>query len=558
MNPGRSTPPIPARRPSRWEPRALPATRGLADVLALLAGFAISYHLYVWTIGLGLLDRVRPSASPYLEIAAVFAAIALCVFWQLGLYRGHASLLNLWELRTTVKGIFLSAAFFFAFLFFLKLTEYSRLVVVGAIVVGGTLVIIERRILSAIIRQIRLLSRQGRRTLIYGCDDTGRLLMKKIIQAPHLGCTIAGFLDDTVPIGSAVYCRIAQSQPIVVRTPVLGTLENLDDLVQRYHVDELLVAARSVGPGRLHEIFRFCRDSGLRIGVVPHLGEFRVDRLEFEDLSAIPILRPCVAASRRLYLVGKRLLDFGIALALLVVSAPVWIAAAIAIRVDTPGPILFKQTRVGLNGRLFRMFKFRTMWADTDPYAASPLGDDHDPRITPVGRILRIGGLDELPQLLNVLLGQMSLVGPRPEMPFIVERYSPLERQRLRVKPGITGLWQLSADRHAEIHQNIEYDLYYIDHRSLLLDILILLETALFTLGALVRSLLDRRTSAGLTVLSEIIPAPEAVGPLSGLDAGPLHDIAVMENGGRGDPGSGAVAAYSHATGRSNDSGTYG
>jgi lipopolysaccharide/colanic/teichoic acid biosynthesis glycosyltransferase len=156
--------------------------------------------------------------------------------------------------------------------------------------------------------------------------------------------------------------------------------------------------------------------------------------------------------------------------------------------------VLLAQERVGLNGRRFRMLKFRTMWTDVDRYAPSPAGDV-DPRITHVGRVLRTTRLDELPQLWNVLRGDMSLVGPRPEMPFIVQRYGELEQQRLLAKPGITGIWQLSADRHAEIHENVEYDLYYISHRSLTTDLLILLETLFFTIGQL-GWVLRRRSAA--------------------------------------------------------------
>ena len=125
------------------------------------------------------------------------------------------------------------------------------------------------------------------------------------------------------------------------------------------------------------------------------------------------------------------------------------------------------------------MYKFRTMYRDAPQYSYSP-GAGEDPRITPVGRFLRRTSLDELPQLVNVLLGHMSLVGPRPEMPFIVEQYTPLQRRRLTVKPGITGLWQLSADRAFLIHENIEYDLYYVRHRSLFMDVAILLHTLVF------------------------------------------------------------------------------
>ena len=154
---------------------------------------------------------------------------------------------------------------------------------------------------------------------------------------------------------------------------------------------------------------------------------------------------------------------------------------AALIRLDSKGPALFRQERVGLNGRRFRMFKFRTMYADAPAYAYSPKESD-DLRITRLGRFLRRTSLDELPQLLNVLLGNMSLVGPRPEMPFIVETYTERHSQRLQVKPGITGLWQLSGDRNYLIHENVEYDLYYIQHRNFFMDLAILLHTSIFAM----------------------------------------------------------------------------
>jgi lipopolysaccharide/colanic/teichoic acid biosynthesis glycosyltransferase len=224
------------------------------------------------------------------------------------------------------------------------------------------------------------------------------------------------------------------------------------------------------------------------VGVVPHLGDVRVDQLQVEDLSAIPVLRPYPARSRRVYLALKRLFDLAGATLLLTLTAPLWALAAALIWVDSPGPVFFVQERVGRDGHRFRMVKFRTMRRDTNPYAPSPNGHV-DPRITRVGRVLRVAGFDELPQLINVLRGEMTLVGPRPEMPFLVGRYTPVQRLRLLAKPGITGVWQLSADRHAEIHENIEYDLYYISRQSLLLDLVILVETVFFTVDVVVRHL---------------------------------------------------------------------
>ena len=176
------------------------------------------------------------------------------------------------------------------------------------------------------------------------------------------------------------------------------------------------------------------------------------------------------------YAVAKRTADVIVSSLLLLLLAPVLSLIAVLVWLDSPGPIFFIQKRVGRNGKLFDMYKFRSMYPTAPRYALSPT-QSSDTRITSVGRFLRRTSLDELPQLINVFLGNMSLVGPRPEMPFIVRRYNSRQRQRLQVIPGITGLWQLSADRAFPIHENIHYDLSYIQNRTFFMDLAILLHT---------------------------------------------------------------------------------
>jgi lipopolysaccharide/colanic/teichoic acid biosynthesis glycosyltransferase len=172
----------------------------------------------------------------------------------------------------------------------------------------------------------------------------------------------------------------------------------------------------------------------------------------------------------------KRGMDVAGSCFLLMTLAPFLALTALLVKLDSKGPAIFRQTRIGKDGQSFVLWKFRSMWADAPPYERSPVSSS-DPRLTRIGRVLRRLSIDELPQLINVLKGEMSLVGPRPEMPFIVEKYSPLERQRLRVKPGITGLWQISPARAVPIHENVEYDLFYIEHGSIFMDCSILLRT---------------------------------------------------------------------------------
>ncbi|HWR14701.1 MAG TPA: sugar transferase [Terriglobales bacterium] len=172
----------------------------------------------------------------------------------------------------------------------------------------------------------------------------------------------------------------------------------------------------------------------------------------------------------------KRATDILLSFAFLVLLLPILLVLAVAIKLDSKGPVFFRQFRIGLGGIPFTIWKLRSMKADVSPYAQSP-NTSSDPRLTRVGRLIRRISVDELPQLWNVLRGDMSLVGPRPEMPYIVEHYSAEQRMRLAIKPGITGLWQISHHRSSPIHENLQHDLYYIKHCSMALDFSILIRT---------------------------------------------------------------------------------
>jgi exopolysaccharide biosynthesis polyprenyl glycosylphosphotransferase len=223
---------------------------------------------------------------------------------------------------------------------------------------------------------------------------------------------------------------------------------------------------------------REARRLGIKVSVVPHLFDKQLHHLQFEELGGIPVMREKKYSPSFTYLFLKRTCDIIFASLLLIALLPLFLIVALLIRMDSPGPVIFRQQRVGLGGSKFMLYKFRTMFVDSPAYAVNPLSS-LDPRITKVGRWLRRSSIDELPQFLNVLIGNMSVVGPRPEMPFIVDRYNEIHRERLLVKPGITGIWQISAVRGEAIHENIEYDLFYIDNQSILLDVIIVLKTIL-------------------------------------------------------------------------------
>jgi exopolysaccharide biosynthesis polyprenyl glycosylphosphotransferase len=302
--------------------------------------------------------------------------------------------------------------------------------------------------------------------LVYGTGEVGRKLLDKFRDSPKLGIHVAGFIDDNPEI----------SGKRVKGVPVLGDFTRLKELIRSTGAQKLFIAMPQVPSRVVIDILNVCRETGCDFQIVPSLYDIVIQRVKITELEGIPLIglsEPQYSFRTR---VAKRVFDFTGSLFLLLAMSPVFFFLAFLVKVSSKGPVIFTQKRVGLKGRRFRFYKFRSMYVDAPMYAVTPQSG-RDSRITPVGRFLRRSSLDELPQLWNVFRGDMSLVGPRPEMPFIVAKYSDLQRQRLNVKPGITGLWQISADRKNAIHENMDYDIYYINNQSFLLDVVILLRT---------------------------------------------------------------------------------
>ncbi|MBF0410544.1 MAG: sugar transferase [Candidatus Riflebacteria bacterium] len=249
------------------------------------------------------------------------------------------------------------------------------------------------------------------------------------------------------------------------------------DYLARNKFEDLFYFGDSVTYDQIWHYREISGNPSIKIHLVPSFGNIYLRNLSggfFDGMVMIDIDSPL---SRRPTVFIKRCFDIIVSFSFLLLFFPLMAIIALLIHTDSAGPIFFRQKRVGIDGSLFTIIKFRTMYTEAAAYALTPT-DRSDPRITRVGKILRSTGLDELPQLWNVLTGAMSLVGPRPEMPFIVDSYKELEKRRLKVKPGITGLWQVYARTSLlPIHSHIEYDLYYIENLSISLDLMILLDT---------------------------------------------------------------------------------
>ena len=445
-------------------------TQRLADFATVVLSFAIGYALYHY----GGTRTVPYELSQFLGLGALTGGLFLVVFQSLSLYESKTSLLHVVETRRLLIGWALGSLILFSAIFFFRFLDLSRLMILVSLLVLFVLLLLERALVYNWHLSLRRKGAGSRPVVIYGAGVVGRHVYKRIYHSPGLGLRVLGFLDDDTNLwGKTVHMGDIRRK---VENEVLGGLDELPKLVREKGLGEVFVAIPNATYQRNLEIVQYCRGHGLSVSVVPPTYGRQMHSIEVEDIGGIPILREKVKQPHFLYPFGKRAFDVLVAGVALLVLAPVFGMLALVVKLDSPGPVIFRQRRVGKDGIEFDFFKFRTMHVTSDPYATTPQSAK-DPRITRFGRWLRRSSLDELPQFWNVLRGDMSLVGPRPEMPFIVNEYTDEQRERLKVKPGITGVWQISAVRGEPIHANLEYDLFYIEHRSLLLDLIVLVKT---------------------------------------------------------------------------------
>ena len=345
------------------------------------------------------------------------------------------------------------------------------LVVTGPVVALG---LVAHRLVARVV-ETRAPGHEARKpALIYGAGSTGKLLAQKLLLEPDFGLVPVGFVDDD-PALEGREIRVGPGEHGAC-LKVLGRRSDLERLIERHSPVAVFLAASSASAALVAELESEVESYGLPLYFVPAVGHGRLAGLRADSVDGIPVLSRRQPVEEALYAATKRLADFVGALTLLALTAPIMAVAAALVRATSDGPAIFAQRRVGLDGALFRIYKLRTMFVTAPAYGVHPERAE-DARVTPIGRWLRRLSLDELPQLYNILRGEMSFVGPRPEMPFVVERYDDTQLQRLTVKPGLTGLWQISADRAFKIHDNMHYDLYYVDHRSPVMDLAICILT---------------------------------------------------------------------------------
>ncbi|MDI7277811.1 MAG: undecaprenyl-phosphate glucose phosphotransferase, partial [Anaerolineae bacterium] len=353
--------------------------------------------------------------------------------------------------------------------FVYKDLDYPRLMIIYFAFFAVAFVMIGRLVVGAWRRHVR--ARHPDRVLIVGAGDVGRMIAQRIKQSPNLGYEVVGFLDDTPGRKSAA------------GLPVLGPQSTLRQTIRSEGVDEVVIALPEAPHEQLLDLIYECERENVVIKVFPDVFQIMATELSIGDLNGLPMLTMRNVALRGWRLSLKRAMDVvGSAIGLIFLS-PFFLLLALLIKLDSPGPVFYSQVRMGLDARPFPVLKFRSMRVGAEDETGPVWASREDPRRTRIGTFLRRTSLDELPQLINVLLGDMSLVGPRPERPVFVEQFRqvvPRYMDRHREKAGMTGWAQINGLRgDTSIVERTKYDLYYVENWSLLLDIKILLRTVL-------------------------------------------------------------------------------
>ena len=391
----------------------------------------------------------------------------MIVLLGLGGYKKKSSVLNVGEIKTVIEGLTITFMLFAVILVFTRFS-LSRYVLFFSYIFSLIFILTEKFLLYHILSSSALLKDFNKRIIIYGAGELGQTLYRSIVSSPKMGIVPVGFIDDDPDKQNKFYYQSGFN--CSDGASVLGTGKDIKRLKEELDIDEVYVAISNIDNSSLINILDYLRSKKISASFVPNLYKVLVHKVKIVKIGEIPVVTEEDSSGHSYYLHIKRYIDLSLAVVLLFLLLPVIGIIALAIKIDSKGPVFFRQDRVGKDGKIFQIYKFRSMLTDADPYSVNP-SDQNDPRITRAGRFLRKTSLDELPQIINVLKGNMSFVGPRPEMPFIVAEYNEIHRERLRVLPGITGLWQLSGDRKKAIHENMDYDLYYKRNVSFFLDV---------------------------------------------------------------------------------------
>ena len=468
--------------------RLLVAIHVLSDLSSTIAAFCLAYLIRFDTSIAGLVPvtKGRPPFLLYLGMAPVLGALVVLAFQLQGVYRLRRGRTRVDDFFGVLVGNLLGTLMGVLVTLYVQtyhlsddlkrqgVLEVSRPVWALFIVISVLLSYASREAVRDLLRRRWRAGIGLKHVLIVGVGDLGRMVADRILEHSELGFQLVGFVDDRAATTDAIGYR---------GLPLLGTTTDIVDVCARERVDEIYVALPIEEHVKTVGVVEFATRECLDVHVVPDLLQFIALRARLEDLDGLPLISVNDVPLRGLNAVLKRIVDLAIGLTVVTIGAIPTLIIGWLIQRSSPGPVFYRQVRMGLDGKVFTVYKFRSMPIDAEDASGPIWARDDDPRATRIGRWLRRHDVDELPQFWNVVRGDMSIVGPRPERPFFVEQFKhriPQYMLRHKVKAGITGWAQVNGWRgNTSLEKRIEFDLYYIENWSLRLDFKIMWLTLL-------------------------------------------------------------------------------
>jgi exopolysaccharide biosynthesis polyprenyl glycosylphosphotransferase len=438
----------------------------LSDICLVWVALELADFMRI-TLGAGRTGPEIAFETP-LTVFGIACIVWILGFWQARVYSPHHNF-GL-QLRRIITGHWMASLLFLGMLY-ISYRDYSRLQALYFIVIAFGGIVAHRAVVWVLSKRLSQRFAPERSVLIIGVSEYAHEIGKTIQYHEWAGLRLVGYLkygpDDAATEG--------------IDSNILGTVDELDSVIDRHQVDEVVIYIKRLDDAvfsRVEQIVKLLQKRAVNIRLAPDYSELAYFYLSTENFSGIPLIGVREAILSPVERVAKRVFDVIVSLGVMTLGLPIFGLIMLAIRVDGPGAVIFQQIRIGQYGRPFKMLKFRTMYVDS--HANHPgYKDPDDPRVTRVGRFLRRTSLDELPQFINVLRGEMSVVGPRPELPEFVEKYEWWQRKRFEMPQGVTGWWQINGRADRPMYLNTEDDLFYISHYSLWLDTQIVLRTLL-------------------------------------------------------------------------------
>ncbi len=411
------------------------------------------------------------SMGTYFEMLIVIVPGCLMLYYAFNLYTAKRATVHKYEILNIFQANTVGLIILMAGWYMVSQIHFSRLMMGYFYVLNIIFTTLGRSLIRILLQYFREKGYNLKYILLVGYSRAAEEYINRINGNPQWGYVVRGILDDSVPSGT-----------LYKGVKVLGRIGNLSYILPQSKLDEIAITLSLKDYDHLEQIVDMCEKSGVHTKFIPDYNSLFPSRPYTEDLMGLPVINiRHVPLSNTLNWIAKRIVDVITALAGLVVSSPVMLAAAIAVGCTSRGPVIFKQERIGLHNKPFRMYKFRTMEVQKPSREAQGWTTKDDPRVTRVGRFLRRTSIDELPQLFNILMGDMSVVGPRPERPQFVEKFKeeiPRYMVKHQVRPGLTGWAQINGYRgDTSIKRRIEYDIFYIENWTMSFDIKIMFLT---------------------------------------------------------------------------------